>query len=57
MKFDIFGELGGNVNIVETEVDMSWHHDEIVISVGYASFVIAKDFLCSKSVYAKLNVM
>ena len=57
MKFDIFGELGGNVNIVETEVDMSWHHDEIVISVGYASFVIAKDFLCSKSVHAKLNVV
>lgn len=45
LKFDIFGNLGGNINVVKTEVNMPWHHDEIIVSVGYAGLIIAKDFL------------
>jgi hypothetical protein len=29
------GKFGGDVNVVETEGDVTWHHDEIVVGVGY----------------------
>ena len=36
IQLDISGELRGNVNVANTEMNVSRHHDEIVISVGNA---------------------
>jgi len=46
IEFDVFGDVGGDIDISQAKVDVSWHHNEVIIRVSYTFPVVAKDF-CS----------
>jgi hypothetical protein len=34
------GKFSGYVDIVKTEGDVTWHHDEIIVGVGYERGIV-----------------
>lgn len=42
-QLDVARELGRNVHIVETESNVSWHHNEIIVRISNTARILDKD--------------
>ena len=43
LELDVLGKLGGNINVVKGKVNVTGHHNHIVIGVGDRGRVVAED--------------
>lgn len=54
-EFDVFGEVGGDVHVVEAECYVAWHHNEVIVGVGYTCFVFDKHFSGCESTCSRIQ--